>query len=384
MDDVPRIALAMPIGAWHPLLEAALRSVAIQNVALELAILDGSGDSRVSDAIARSGVRPHYHRRGEDRGQSAAIAEGWRETAAPFVGWLNCDDILLPGALATILRCFEAAPQLDAVYGGSTIIDKAGSTIGIHAQVREMDDQSYRSNPISQPSCIVRRSAIAAVGGLDENLHFTMDWDLWVRLYRSGARFRHIGEWLSAVYWGEGTKTAMMSPARLGEIARLSRMHAGRLAAFKTVVGVLLQHRPRATRLLYRLRTGSRTAPPEPAERGLRCAADRNPTELPRETLSLPVVNTHSQSRAALVVEFDSAGGCVSETGRYRARRLTPHVWEVRSNEIVRPGHALTLDLACPDGFSQFLAARWIDQPPATFLSSAITSDATRARSSNI
>jgi hypothetical protein len=37
---------------------------------------------------------------------------------------------------------------------------------------------------VSQPATLIRRAAWEAVGGLDEDLHMVMDYDLWWRLYR--------------------------------------------------------------------------------------------------------------------------------------------------------------------------------------------------------
>jgi hypothetical protein len=39
---------------------------------------------------------------------------------------------------------------------------------------------------ITQPSCLIRRSALLEAGPLREDLHYTMDVDLWLRLARIG------------------------------------------------------------------------------------------------------------------------------------------------------------------------------------------------------
>ena len=77
-----------------------------------------------------------------------------------------------------------------------------------------------------------------SVGGLDRRLHYVMDWDLWVRLYASGARFRRVEDTLSLVFMGAGTKTARLSPQRLSEVFHLVRRNAGLWSAFKSTLAV--------------------------------------------------------------------------------------------------------------------------------------------------
>jgi len=234
----PSFAAAVPIGEWHPFLPRALASLAVQTVPLEIAFLDASGDPRVAEAADASGLDFAYRRHGPDEGQSAAIAEGWRETGGAVVFWLNADDQLLPGALDAVAEAFEAEPDLDVVYGGSEFINDEGVHLGVHDQVADMSALILRSNIISQPSCFVRRRAAEAVGGLNLDLHFAMDWDLWVRLYRSGAKFRRLDRTLSAVFMGEGTKTGQVAPNRLSEVFALVHRNAGAWAALKSTVAL--------------------------------------------------------------------------------------------------------------------------------------------------
>ena len=77
------------------------------------------------------------------------------------------------------------------------------------------------------------------VGGLDGDLHYVMDWDLWVRLYRDGARFERLGDTLSAVYMGEGTKTGHVAPARLTEVFNLVNRNAGLWPATKSTLALI-------------------------------------------------------------------------------------------------------------------------------------------------
>lgn len=239
-SDRSLFAIAVPIGSWHPFLPAALDSIAEGGARAQIALLDASCDPRVAEAADASGLSFAYLRHGPDQGQSDAIAEGWANTTAPILSWLNGDDRLSPNALAIAQTAFEADPDLDVFYGQSDFIDEAGRRSGRHDQVSPVSAHLLRSNTISQPSCFARRSAVEAVGGVRPELHYTMDWDLWIRLYKAGAKFEMTDRILSEVYTGRGTKTAQVGPRRLFEVGGLVERHAGLWAAVKSTLSLAL------------------------------------------------------------------------------------------------------------------------------------------------
>ncbi|MCP2680153.1 glycosyltransferase [Maricaulaceae bacterium NA33B04] len=229
-------AAVMPVGRWHPLLPAALDSLAIQDRPLQVAFMDASGDSRVARAADASGIKFTARHEGPDGGQADAIVKGWSHTQGEVLFWLNADDQLMPGALSAASGAFASDNRLAVFYGGSGFVDASGETIGAHPGVEDVSDMLYRSNIISQPSCFARRDWVERIGGLDRTLHYTMDWDLWVRLYAAGAKFKRTEAPLSWVFMGEGTKTAQINLARLSEIFRLVNRHAGPFNALKSVL----------------------------------------------------------------------------------------------------------------------------------------------------
>ena len=237
-----KFSCAVPVGSWHDLLPATLASLAQQSEPLEVAFLDASNDPRVAKAADECGIDFVYRRTGPDAGQAAAIAEGWRETTGNILFWLNGDDQLTPSALTTVKRLFVETAS-DVVFGASSFIDARGNHIGHHEQVAEASQLLLRSNSISQPSCFAHRAAVEAVGGLRTDLHFVMDWDLWIRLYLAKFNFHMTDTVLSKVYMGEGTKTAMINMERYKEIFSLVQKHAGTWAALKSSISSMRETR---------------------------------------------------------------------------------------------------------------------------------------------
>jgi len=218
-------SISVPIGAYHPFLPACFESLARQEAAVQIALLDASGDARVRALAERYDAVLAYRRHGPDAGQAAAIMEGWENTDGDLLGWLNADDILFPGALARAAAAMTEG-DFDVVYGHSTILDEAGRTTGYHWSVEPPGPRLLESGIISQPSCFFTRAAYDAASGMNADLHYTMDWELFIRLYKSRARFGFIDTPLSMVLWGADTKTAAFNPRRRRELQDIIRAHA--------------------------------------------------------------------------------------------------------------------------------------------------------------
>lgn len=221
-----RFAISVPVGAWHPFLLQALASLRCQSGDVAVALLDASGDPRVKAAGDAHADWLAYRRHGPDKGQSDAILEGWANLEGDWLGWLNADDILMPGALDRVRAAHAADPGLEVIYGHSTILDDAGAMTGYHFNVEPPGPRLLQAGIISQPSCFFSRAAYERAGGLNRDLHYTMDWDLWIRLYKEGAHFGFVDAPLSMVLWAQDTKTASLNLRRRGELRSLIAQHA--------------------------------------------------------------------------------------------------------------------------------------------------------------
>lgn len=146
----------------------------------------------------------------QDRGQSDAIAKGFARATGDVIAWLNSDDTYMPGALAKVAARFAAEPALALLYGKSQFIDEHGAVIGRYPTAPFDRERLAVFNFIAQPSTFMRRRAFDAVGGIADQLHYVMDYDLWIRL---ASRFEpvYLPELLSTFRLHDESKT--VSPA---------------------------------------------------------------------------------------------------------------------------------------------------------------------------
>ncbi|MCG8443730.1 MAG: hypothetical protein MI723_18160, partial [Caulobacterales bacterium] len=303
-EPPPVFAISVPIGAYHPLLRDCLTSLAVQSPRPQVALLDASGDRRVAALLDEFADLAAYRRAGPDAGQSDAIIEGWAHLPdADILGWLNADDALYPDALATAAAHFAAHADTDLFYGHSVIIDDDAAVTGYHWAVEPPSARILAAGIISQPSCFFRRAAYERAGGLDRDLHFTMDWDLWARLWRDGARFRFTEAVMSRVLWSRHAKTGGFGAARRAELNRIIADHGDPARRLKSRVGFTLHHLlehlapPAVTRTLRR-----RTAHRSPALFGL----DRAGRVC--GTAEIPLVHYAEAGRAGLEARVEGAG----------------------------------------------------------------------------
>jgi glycosyltransferase involved in cell wall biosynthesis len=126
-----------------------------------------------------------------DKGMYQAINRGV-EIARPqgdfLMGWVNSDDRLAPGALATLEVIHQSFPQVRFVTARVAMIDSRGSLMGVNLPITYNREALARGehdgrtrNFVMQEGTFWRSDLWDAVGGLDESFRLAGDWDLWRR-----------------------------------------------------------------------------------------------------------------------------------------------------------------------------------------------------------
>jgi glycosyltransferase involved in cell wall biosynthesis len=232
-----RFSIAIPVYRQAGFLPSALESIRVQAQDVQLAVMDATPDDSVQKVLESYRDLLDYHRHGSDAGQTSAIQEGWDHTEGEIVAWLCADDYYFPDALDAVKEIFISRPDVDVIYGDSVFVNEAGHFLGYFPQIDNDISSLSRGCCISQPSCFVRRTALNKIGRLDSELHYIMDWDLWTRLYRAGAKFHYLNKPLSVVRMYEGTKTSSRSSRRFFEIGRHLWRNTTPAAAARSLVG---------------------------------------------------------------------------------------------------------------------------------------------------
>lgn len=236
-----KFSISIPVFQQAHYISSALESLSVQAVNAEVAILDATPDDSVQAVLKPYSGLLAYRRHGPDAGQSAAIQEGWDNTKGEILAWLCADDYYFPDTIETVRNIFIAHPEVDVVYGDSVFVNEAGHFSGYFPSIDENVSSLLRGCVISQPACFVRRLAVDAIGKLNSDLHYIMDWDLWTRLYLKGSKFYYLKKPLAVVRMHNASKTSSRSRRRFVEIAEHLWRHTSPLNTLKSLMGFYFQ-----------------------------------------------------------------------------------------------------------------------------------------------
>jgi GT2 family glycosyltransferase len=254
--SVPRISLVTPSFQQGHLIEATLRSVLDQGYpSLNYFVQDGGSTDDTLDILRNYEDKLAGWMSATDRGQAHAINLGFKRADGNIMGWLNSDDLLLPGSLAYVGEYFARHPEVDVVYGNRLLIDENGQEIGRWI-LPGHDGRALRwADYIPQETLFWRRELWNRVGGqLDESFQFAMDWDLLVRFQEAGAKFAHLPRFLGAFRVHAKQKTsASILDIGFTEMTRIRKQLHGREPSYTEIRSAIVPFMFRHI-LLYRLR----------------------------------------------------------------------------------------------------------------------------------
>lgn len=175
------ISIIIPSFRHARFIQRTIDSVLSQNVEVEILVLDGGSDDGTIEILRSYGDRIDWVSQ-PDRGQSSAINKGLRRARGQILAYLNSDDVYWPGALERVIAFFEEHTEADVVYGPATHIDIDDQEIEPYPTEPWDFDRLLDTCFICQPATFWRRSVHEQFGYFDEDLHFAMDYEFWLRV----------------------------------------------------------------------------------------------------------------------------------------------------------------------------------------------------------
>jgi glycosyltransferase involved in cell wall biosynthesis len=224
--QMPTVAIVTPSFNQRRWLGETIESILAQDYPnIDYLVVDAGSTDGSLDLLRSYGDRVHWFCE-SDSGQAEGVDKGIKRTTGEIIGWLNADDVYEPGAVRRAVEALQAAPDAPAVYGNATYIDADSRFIRpcSHVEPWNLDRLIGELDFIVQPASFFRRSAYEAVGGLDWDLHYSLDYDLFIRLGKL-APLVYLPERQARVRMYEATKTSSGGMKRLEELERMIRRH---------------------------------------------------------------------------------------------------------------------------------------------------------------
>lgn len=195
----------------------------------EIVVVDGASTDETLDVLRGFGDRVRWSS-APDSGQAQAVNRGVASARGEIVAWINSDDYYPdPGVLSAVVSAFDEEPGVDIVYGRGRMVDASGATIRVTrgGALHSAADLLVSPSGLLQPAVFFRRRAFINAGGLREELHYALDYDLWLRMFPRARATRYVDRELACATYHEGAKSIAGLWRQVRELDALKRMHRG-------------------------------------------------------------------------------------------------------------------------------------------------------------
>jgi glycosyltransferase involved in cell wall biosynthesis len=195
MIKKPWLSVLIPTCNGEAYLRFALDSVVSQREAnIECIVVDdGSTDATLSILDVYQDRLPMRIVQRERQGNWVANTNYALSIArGDYVCFLHQDDLWFKDRLVTLKNFVEEFPEVDFFIHSCEFIDIKNKSLGLWQcplpsfpeiiQPGQMTEKLLIQNFISIPAPIFKREIALKVGGLDERLWYTADWDLWLKI----------------------------------------------------------------------------------------------------------------------------------------------------------------------------------------------------------
>lgn len=181
-------------------LKRCVLSVADQGAVLQEHIVQDAGSTDgTHDWLSRDPrVRAFFEK---DEGMYDAINRGFNRAHGDILGYLNCDEQYLPGALQAVAEFFEGHPEVDAVVGDTVVVDGSARYLCSRLGLVPGRWQTWVRFSVVTSSFFFRQKAWKESG-----LRFDTGWKVFGDLFfvlemvRRGIRFGVVPQYLSAFF----------------------------------------------------------------------------------------------------------------------------------------------------------------------------------------
>lgn len=214
MERVPKVSIVTPSYNQAAFIEEALWSVKDQRYPnAEHIVIDGGSMDGTVQILKGYSSRPGWgHLRWisePDKGQSDALNKGLRMTTGDIVGWLNSDDRYRAGCFEAVIEGFQRHATADVIYGDYTWIDGQGRVTQIRREISfsYFILQYHHTLYIPSTATFIKRRVFEEGQFINPDLHYSMDYEFFLRLARLGYRFKHISRLLADFRWHSESKT---------------------------------------------------------------------------------------------------------------------------------------------------------------------------------
>lgn len=200
--NLPRITVATPAFRSGKYIRDTIESIRHQYYPnLEYLVYDSCSDDGTSEILSEYSFLDATIEK--DNGQADALNKAFKRADGDIFTWLNADDIFAPWALWRMALAFKKSGA-DMVAGQVVLFSDEASVVRhtyglpdgplIEREILDLDGMWNTGQYFYQPEVFFTREIYNKAGGyVSEGLHYSMDYELWLRLAGAGAQISGIG-----------------------------------------------------------------------------------------------------------------------------------------------------------------------------------------------
>ena len=178
----PKISIVTPSYNQGKYIEKTIQSVLNQDYPnLEYIVIDGNSTDNSVEIIKKYEKWITYWISEPDSGQSEAINKGFKKATGSIINWLNSDDYLEANTLFRVANYF-INNEIHLLIGQSYNFNEKGEKYIAGPKGNDVFERILVGYACPQPSTFMLKSALDELGFLSEDLHFTMDWEIYARI----------------------------------------------------------------------------------------------------------------------------------------------------------------------------------------------------------
>jgi hypothetical protein len=208
---VRSLAIVVPARNAAHTIEETLESVRRQTrTDWQAIVVDDASTDETSEIVRRIGATdPRFLLlSGPGRGPGAARNVGLYRATAPFICFLDADDLMNERYAELMVGALERDPSAAAAYCGWLRLAPDGNLeTGPCPTVDDLFERFAAACVFPPNACLTRREVVVEAGGFDEAPTTTEDWDLWQRIARTGARFIRVPDELTIYRMQPGSRS---------------------------------------------------------------------------------------------------------------------------------------------------------------------------------
>lgn len=193
-DDKPLVTIVTIVKNGKEVIRQTIDSVLIQSYDnLEYIVIDGGSSDGTVEILREYNSHLAYWISESDRGISDAFNKGIKKAHGEIIGLLNAGDWYEPDAVKYVVEAFASEKRVGVVCGKLQYWKGSRKEYLCESVPKLLD----REMTVTHPTCFVRTDLYQRAGYFSEEYKYAMDYELLLRLKKSGASFLALGRIIS-------------------------------------------------------------------------------------------------------------------------------------------------------------------------------------------